>query len=299
MFDYQTMRALSAISRTGSFDKAAQHLGVTASAISQRIKTLEDRLGTVLIKRGNPCVPTAAGRRLVQHADDVALLEHAVARDLGHGPHDDIGATTIRLAVNADSLATWFVTAMAAVDDGLLYDVVVDDQDYSADWLARGEVVAAVSGEPRAIQGCDVQGLGALRYTATASPSFAAQWFPDGVTIDALSRAPCMVFNTKDGLQREWVKRVTGADVVMPTHWLPSTQAFVDGAVAGLGWGVNPEPLMQGHVTAGRLVTLQPQTMLDVPLYWHVSRLAAPALAGLTAAVVQTAARCLRPLHPA
>ena len=289
MLDYQTIRALAAVIRTGSFDKASQQLGVTPSAISQRIKALEDRLGTILVVRGQPCVPTAAGQRLVQHAEDVALLEHAVARDLGQASQSDAKPATIRVAVNADSLATWFVAAMAAHRGDLLFDVVIDDQDHSADWLARGEVVAAVSGTSKPIQGCDCRPLGALRYMPTASPDFVARWFADGLTAASFRRAPSMTFDGKDQLQSDWVRKVTGETISMPTHWLPSTQAFVDAAVVGIGWGMNPAHLVKNALALGCLISLQPDQYHDVPLYWHTSRLTAKAIAPLTEAVIAAA----------
>ena len=299
ILDYQSMRALAAVIRSGSFDKAARQLGVTASAISQRIKGLEDRLGTVLVVRGQPCEPTDIGRRLVQHADDVALLEHAVMRDLGQNLGRDTmadrSAITLRVAANADSLATWFVTALAGAQDGVLYDVVIDDQDHSLDWLARGEVVAAISGQSQAIQGCDSRPLGALRYIPTASPAFVDRWFPDGLTVEALTRAPSMTFNGKDRLQHDWVRAQTGQSVVMPTHWLPSTQAFVEAAIAGLGWGMNPQRLVGEAIARGQLVALMRDQPYDVPLYWHTSRLASRAIKPLSDAVERVAASMLIP----
>ncbi|MAJ63260.1 MAG: ArgP/LysG family DNA-binding transcriptional regulator [Alphaproteobacteria bacterium] len=292
MYDYQAIAALAAVVHTGSFDKAAQQLGVTASAISQRIKLLEERMGSVLVVRAQPCYPTPTGKRLVQHAEQVALLEQAVAQDLGQNAGAG-EAVTIRIAVNADSLATWFVEALAGADDGLLYDLVVDDQDHSSELLARGEVSAAISGKPGAVQGCNCVPLGALRYMATASPAFVKRWFADGVTAKALSVAPCMTFNIKDRLQANWAERLTGQRMVLPTHWLPSTHGFVDAALAGLGWGMNPEPLVRAHVAAGRLISLSPSEPHDVPLFWHVSRLAAPALEPLSRKVRAVAARHL------
>ncbi|MBV6631892.1 MAG: LysR family transcriptional regulator ArgP [Alphaproteobacteria bacterium] len=295
MLDYQALSALTAIIRTGSFEKAARQLGVTRSAVSQRIRQLEERMGTVLIKRGQPCTATEAGHRLVQHVGEVELLERAVQGDLGE-PAPLAQATTVRIAVNADSLATWFVAALAEVD-GLLFDLVVDDQDYSADWLAKGEVVAAVSSQAKPVQGCDCRPLGALRYVATASQGFIDKWFADGVTTQALERAPSMVFNVKDRLQDNWAQSAVGAEPVLPSHFLPSTQAFIDAAQAGLGWGMNPEVLVQPLITDGCLAELVPGHPLDVPLYWHCSRLAAPALSDLNKAVREIAHAKLEPLE--
>lgn len=295
MLDYALLDALASVVRTGSFERAARQIGVTPSAISQRVKLLEERVGTVLIIRGQPCRGTEAGLRLARHADEVALLERTLTLELGR---EAIGGRipTIRIAVNADSLATWFIAAMAAVPD-CLFDLVLDDQEHSAEWLRRGEVRAAVSGSDAPVQGCDCRALGALRYLATASPDFVARWFADGVTAQTLSRAPALTFNTKDMLQARWIEAHVGEGIVPPTHWLPSSQAFVDATLAGLGWGLNPEGLVSDAIAAGLLVPLLADAAYDVPLYWHWSRSVATALRPLNAAVGETARAMLRPPH--
>ncbi len=282
MLDYPQLAALTAIHRRGSFDLAATALAVTPSAISQRLKALEDRMGTLLIRRGQPCTATDPGLRLIRHYEDVMLLESSLAADLPQGP----APTTIRLAVNADSLATWVLPALASTEN-MLFDLVIDDQDHSQDWLRRGEVVGAITGHPGPLQGCDTVPLGAFRYRATASPGFVARWLPDGVTSAALSRAPALTFSNKDRLQRDWVAAHlgTGAAFAFPTHRIASTQGFVEAALLGLGWGMNPEPLVAHHIAAGTLVEIAPNTPLDVPLYWQFARLTSQAIAPLTRAI--------------
>lgn len=291
-FDPQHLSALGAILRLGSFEAAAAELSVTPSAISQRIKALEDRVGTSLIQRGSPCTGTSAGLRIAKHAEDVGLLEAQLSRELSLDAAK--GPTRIRIAVNADSLTTWFVAAMANTE-GILFDLVLDDQDHSADWLRRGEVSAAVTAGGKPVPGCDATALGALRYLATASPRFVQTWFADGVNAKTLAKAPCMTFNAKDNLQKAWIDQYLGAQISPPSHFLPSTQAFVDAARAGLGWGMNPASLVRGPIRNGRLVALIPDAPLDVPLTWQVSRIMAPALKPLTRAVKQAAAKGLIP----
>lgn len=292
-FDPQHLAALSAILSRGSFEAAAAVLSVTPSAISQRIKALEDGIGTSLINRGTPCTGTSAGIRLAKHAEDVGLLEAQVSRELSLEAAP--GPARLRIAVNADSLATWFVNAMAAVPD-VLFDLVIDDQDHSADWLRRGEVSAAITASTKPVTGCDMHPLGALRYIATASPAFIQQWFSEGVTAKTLAVAPCLTFNAKDGLQRAWLQENFDARISPPTHFLPSTQAFVDAARHGMGWGMNPVQLVRGPIRNGRLTPLIAKTSLDVPLTWQVSRIMAPALEPLTKAVKQTSIKGLIPV---
>ncbi|MBB5276874.1 LysR family transcriptional regulator (chromosome initiation inhibitor) [Rhizobium rosettiformans] len=299
MFDPAQLSALAAVLRSGSFERAAQMLHVTQSAISQRVRQLEEQVGTPLIIRSQPCRATEAGERLFRHAEELQLLEQGVRRDLGlAGQSENETQTwpTLRLAVNADSLATWFVPAMAAVE-GVLFDLVIDDQDHSAEWLQRGEVRAAISGSPRAVQGCDCRPLGALRYLATASPAYIERWFGDGKVAPAEVRvAPVITFNAKDRLQTRWAEMALGTTVTGPSHWLPSSHAFVDAAIAGLGWGMNPEPLVSHALADGRLCELVPGQPLDVPLYWHVSRSISAALKPLTASVIRAASAVLRPI---
>ncbi|NTT85352.1 LysR family transcriptional regulator ArgP [Tabrizicola fusiformis] len=292
MPDRAQLAALAAIHRRGSFDLAAAQLHVTPSAISQRLKALEEATGTLLITRGAPCTATAAGLRLIRHHDEIALLEQGLAADL---PQLAPGPATLRLAVNADSLATWIIPALARCP-GFLFDLVIDDQDVSQDWLARGEVVGAITAHAKAPPGCETLALGALRYRATAAPDYMERWMPQGATAQAIARAPALTFSDKDRLQDRWVARHIGAPArraSFPSHRLASSQGFVDACLHGLGWGLNPEPLVADHLAAGRLLELAPDTALDVALHWQFTRLAAPALAPLTAALRAEAGRIL------
>lgn len=292
MLDPAQLAALAAVHRRGSFDLAAAELHVTPSAISQRIKALEERIGTLLVRRGQPCLATDTGLRIIRHHDEIALLERTLAEELpGLAP----GPAILRIAVNADSLATWVIPALAATT-GFLFDLVIDDQDVSQDWLRRGEVVAAITSHPGPLQGCDTLPLGALRYRATASPVFVARWLPDGLTPQALGLAPTLTFSDKDQLQTRWAGRhLKPQRQALPTHRMASSQAFVDACLAGLGWGVNPEPLVAPHLASGALVELIPDTPLDIALHWQFTRLAAPALGPVTAAIRAAAEHWLVP----
>ncbi|MDB5687434.1 MAG: transcriptional regulator, ArgP family, partial [Rhizorhabdus sp.] len=232
------------------------------------------------------------GRHFCRHAERVQMLEHELGAVLPAQPALGAQRMTLRIAVNADSLATWFVEAMAGVD-GLLFELVIDDQDHSADWLRRGEVSAAVSGSGKPVQGCGIRPLGALRYIATASPAFVARWFADGIDAEALARAPSLAFDAKDELQARWIAAAIGRPVATPVHRLPSSQAFVDAVAAGIGWGMNPLALIASHLADGRIVALLPDRSLDVPLYWQWSRTVEPALRDVGASVIRAAGQYL------
>jgi LysR family transcriptional regulator (chromosome initiation inhibitor) len=301
MLDYAALSALAAVIREGSFERAALALHVTPSAVSQRIRQLEERVGCALVVRAQPCRATDTGRRLCQHVDRVRLLEQDLHGALPALAPEGVTRVALPIAVNADSLATWFAPALAgyAADAPVLVEVAVDDQDHTATWLASGSVLAAVTGTARAAAGCNSRALGAMRYRAVASPAFMARHFAGGahggVGAGSLAQAPSLVFNSKDDLQARWVRRLCHRHVDLPRHTLPSPQAFVIASLAGMGWGLHPEAMVADHLAAGRLVDLLPDTPLDVPLYWQHARAASALLDGLGRVLLAAAGRALLP----
>ncbi len=297
MLDYPALHAVSAVVQTGSFEKAAGVLSVTPSAVSQRVKQLEERLGVVLIERASPCRATEQGEWLCRHMENVGMLEGELFEHLPAliDPAKPRQRTTLHIATNADSLGTWFLSAASnfAKRSQYLLNIAVDDQDHTAEWLRRGRVIAAVTSLEKPITGCRRISLGALRYHATASPDFMARYFAEGVTREAIKDAPALTFNQKDKLQSQWLRQTFGDDLPYPTHWLPSTQSFVEASLSGMGWGMNPIQLVQGHIETGRLVELVPDTSLAVPIYWQINRYAAGRLEALTREVTTVARRSL------
>ncbi|MES2956645.1 MAG: LysR family transcriptional regulator ArgP [Pseudomonadota bacterium] len=297
MLDYAALAALAAVIREGSFERAASALHVTPSAVSQRIRSLEERVGCSLVVRGQPCQATETGRRLCQHVDRVRLLEQELQGALPALAPEGATRVALPIAVNADSLATWFAPAIAAfaADAPVLVELAVDDQDHTTEWLRSGKVLAAVTGTGRAAAGCNSRPLGAMRYLAAASPAFVARHFGSGVGAGSLAQAPSLVFNTKDDLQARWVRRLCHRDVDLPRHTVPSPHAFVAAAVHGMGWGLQPLALVADRLHDGSLVELLPDSPLDVPLYWHHARAASTLLDGLSREVLAGAARALLP----
>lgn len=292
MLDYASLAAVAAVVQQGSFDRAAKALNVTPSAVSQRVKLLEERLGTVLIKRGQPCTATEAGRLLCRHVERVGMLEHDLRATLPQIASETAAdpRATLRIAVNADTLATWFIAVMAQFtrQERALLDVALDDEQHTVEWLRTGQVLAAVTSHAKPVQGCNSTPLGKTRYLAVASPEFIERYFSAGVDATSLASAPSLLFSTKDRLQSLWMRRLCRRDIQAPAHWLPSTQAFVDAAVAGIGWAMNPASLIREHLKSGALVELVADKPLLVPLYWQHTRLQVPMLDRLTKIVTAT-----------
>lgn len=263
------LAAFAAVLEEGSFEAAAHRLAVTSSAVSQRIKALEDRLGQALVVRQLPCRPTPAGERLLKRVRPMQVLEAEAIADFI--PTEKTERRAIPIAINADSLQTWFLEALAKMHHthGYLFDVRVDDQDHTQEMLRDGTVLAAITGHAKPVQGCNVESLGAMRYQAIASPTFAQAYFADGLNAAALGRAPLIVFDRKDDLQWRFIRRITRARVAPPVHYLPTSTGFVEAAALGLGWCLAPQTLISAAKTNKRIVTLGGGQWLDVPLYWQ------------------------------
>lgn len=281
--DSSQLHTLAAVVREGSFEAAARALNVTPSAVSQRVKALEQAAGQVLVRRAKPCQVTEAGEPLLRLAGQLDLLEREA---LAHGP-TGTSWTRAAIVVNADSLATWFPPALAAlpVHLKLLFDVHQDDQDHTADLLRAGTVMAAVTSQHVPVQGCRVQRLGSMRYLAVASPAMRDAWFPHGATPDALAGAPMVLLNRKDRLQHRFMGTLTRRRLDPPIHYIPSSDAFNRAIQLGLGWGMVPEQLVDPE----RYVRLVPGKHLAVPLFWQHWRLDSVGLTALTEAVRTTA----------
>jgi LysR family transcriptional regulator (chromosome initiation inhibitor) len=294
--DHSQLRALAAVVREGSFERAAAALHVTPSAVSQRIKALEDRVGRLLVQRTVPAAATADGQVLVQMAEQSALLEHDALTRLGVGA-GDVPQATIPVAVNHDSLETWFVDAAIdfATHTPATLDMRPEDQDHTATLLRNGAVLGAVTTLADAVQGCRIHALGSMRYAATCSPAFHQRHFAGGVTAQSLAQAPVLVYNRKDALQARFARRIMGrAAWQPPIWWLPSARAFVQASLAGLGWTMNPMALVQDDIDAGRLVLLRARAFEDTPLYWQHWRVNSATMDALTVSILKAARALVR-----
>lgn len=288
------LAAFSAVLEEGSFEAAARRLSLTQSAISQRIKALEDRLGQVLIVRQSPCHPTPAGEQLLRRVRPMQTLEAEVLADFL--PDADLPHRNVCVAVNDDSLETWFLPALAALHDahGYTFDLRVDDQDHTLDLLRDGSALGAVTADAKALQGCNVYPLGTMRYVAIAAPAFSARYFGAGVSAASLATAPMIVFNRKDRLQARYLRNVTRAVLAPPVHYLPTSTGFVDAAALGLGWCLVPESLAAPALQRQRVVELDPTRWIDVPLYWQHAAIRSTTLQRITTALREAAGRVLR-----
>jgi LysR family transcriptional regulator (chromosome initiation inhibitor) len=289
-FHLDQLKTLASVIDNGSLEAAARAMRVTPSAVSQRIKALEQQVGRVLLQRSQPAKLTDSGLIVMKLARQVQLLEHDTVAALDPA---ETAYTSIPLVINADSLATWLLPALADVPD-VSFDLYLADQDHSTALLREGTVMAAVTSEPEPVQGCTVTRLGSMRYRAMASPGFTARWMPHGPTADALAKAPMLVFDRKDSLQDRYLRARSDRLLAPPRHYIPASAEFVTAAVLGLGWGMLPVAQSDDLLAEGRLVVLDADNVIDVPLYWQQWSLDSPALASIAEAVGRAAAGRLR-----
>jgi LysR family transcriptional regulator, chromosome initiation inhibitor len=287
--DGQQLAAFAAVIEHGSFDAAAARLHVTPSAISQRIKALEQRVGQVLVRREKPSVATPAGVPLLRLAAQSALLESEAIAEMGGGSAE---RSKIALAVNADSMSTWFTEVFGRLPD-VLFDVRIEDQDHSARLLREGAVMGAVTTERIPVPGCRAHPLGVMRYVPVANADHVERYLGDGFTAAAVAVAPSLAWNRDDALQDLLVRKAFRREIPRPVHYVPTAEGFSAAVRAGLGWGMFPESLAAPHLADGSFVRIT-DAHLDVPLYWQCWKLDSPMVETVTETVQSTAAGVLR-----
>ena len=298
-FDPAALECLAAIVEEGGFERAAQRLNVTQSAVSQRLRALEAQVGSVLIVRSRPLRPTSAGQLLLKHTKQMRLLRADLERDLQELAPSAPGGTRederISIAINADSIATW---AMGALHDlvrqRLPLEIIVDDQDFTQEWLRSGQVLGCVTTLKQALRGCKMVPLGAMPYVAVASAAFAQQYLPQGLTSHNFREVSFLSFNRKDDMASEFVARAFGLKRVALNHlFVPSAEGQMRAVAAGWAVGVVPELLARGALADGSMVDLAPGRALSIELYWHCWNLESELLDALTAALTGAAAQAL------
>jgi LysR family transcriptional regulator (chromosome initiation inhibitor) len=270
MFDYKLIEALAMVAREGGFDKAARALYLTQSAVSQRVKLLEELTGQVLIARTTPPQATSAGRKLLKHYLQVKRLEDDLMGEIGNPASK--GFASIAVGINADSLAIWLLDAIQSFlfEERVLLDIRVDDQEQTHRLLKDGEVMGCISTQEQPMQGCRIEYMGRMNYRMMAAPGFAARCFPNGLTIEEVRRAPALIFDRKDDLHHKLLHQaLEEVPASIPTHYVPSVEKYAEFIALGLAYGMLPDQQSTSLVRTGQIVDLSPDCHVPVKLYWH------------------------------
>lgn len=294
MINYQQLEALHAVISEAGFEKAAAKLFITQSAISRRIQQLELLLGEPVLVRSQPPKATAAGQRLLNHLQQVMQLEVALGINALNAHYTDDVPLTVRLATNADSLATWLPEALAvpetAIDGRLRFELVVEDQSVILKRMKAGEVMVCISASAEPVNGGLVSPLGALRYQAMASPDFIKRY--GAYTGAELAKVPCMVSDEHDKLQHQFLRDIAQCEPEF-MHFCPQPEGFKHAVVAGLGYGLLPLIQLGDSIAKGELALFKPGYVLDTPLYWHYWQTESPQLKALRQHALKVAAKYL------
>ncbi|MGI2059352.1 LysR family transcriptional regulator ArgP [Shewanella baltica] len=284
MLEYANLKALAVVVSEGGFDRAAKVLHITQSAVSQRIRQLEEKVGQSLLIRSNPVVATPTGKRLLRHYSQVQLLESELRAEMD--ADDPNHPTTVRIAVNADSLATWFLPALAGMFSrhAWLLELIVDDESYTHHLLKNGEAVGCVTTTEVPMAGCSSEFLGTMEYLCVATPEFAARYFGEpretqslsgtrpfnGISQAQLAKAPAVVFSTKDKLHEKFLAQYFN---MTPGQWwqhtIPSSESFLEAINLSLGYGLVGHLQAKPLIDRGILIELTPERRMRVPLFWQ------------------------------
>lgn len=325
------LRTFAAVIDEGSLEAAAKLLHISPSAVSQRLRSMEERSGAVLLHRTRPVAVTEAGSAVLRAARQIARVVDDVAAELDRRT---VRGSLVRLVINADSLATWFVPALAraATETGARFEVLRADETVSTEKLRSGEAMAALTATPEAVPGCVSTLIGVDHYYAVASPEFYRTHFAEGVTASTLATAPMIEFDRHDMFQQRFLREFTASQrahtqtrhidpaasgpshaaaeakaapatatataagqpaIAPPRHFIPSSAEFVAAITLGMGWGMVPRLQCADALSAGSLVELAPDTPLTLPLYWQRWNLRSPVLDDLTKIVVDAAQHAL------
>lgn len=295
--DFSLLECLEAVVTEGSFEKAANALSITQSAVSQRIRALESQVGQPLLFRTRPVKPTPAAQPLLRFARQTRILAMEVWPEVG----DTLKRGQLRIAVNADSLGSWVLPALQPwmqQHPDVMLEFVVDDQTQTQARLRNGEVIGSISSDRAAAKGFSVRPLGGMGYACVASPDFIRRYFPDGLSISAAMKAPALVFNRRDDLQADHLSRcLDWPEPRFPHHFVPAYEAYLDAAILGYGYGMSPLVQCTPALKDGRLVDVTPHMPLTVPLYWHTWQLQSELIEGIGKALEAGALAVLDPIR--
>ena len=268
MYDYKLLEAFACVVETGGFEKAADKLCITQSAVSQRIKQLEEQSMAVLLVRSNPPSPTEAGKAFIAHYNKVKLLESDVEAEL----HAAEGPVSICVGLNADTLATWFFDAVAdtVMKNRIFLNLRVDDQEETHRLLKNGEAAGCVSTRSTPMQGCSVTPLMTTTYRMFVSPEKKREFFPHGFTLDSIKEVPLIVYNSKDTLHLQLFEKVFGTrDIEYHAHYVPSVEKYLEAVTRGMGIGMMPHHQCDEPVNLGLIADAAYPYKVETRLFWH------------------------------
>ena len=266
MFEYRQLEALGAVIENGGFDRAADALGLTQSAVTHRVKQLETGLGKPLLVRSNPPVLTEAGLPLYRHFRKIRLLEEDLAAELEGGA----SGTQLSIGVNASTLGSWFLPVLRSIMKLTLVDLHIGEAKVVHNQLQRGNLAGCISIRSKSTRGCYVDYLGKLVLRCVSTKDFRQRYFPRGIREAEMKAAPLALFHPESQMMRMYQKNVLGiAPFDVPSHIIPHQHGYLQMISDGVAYGFIPEPLFHKYQAARGLIDLSPVAPIVIPQYWH------------------------------
>ncbi|MDK9764431.1 LysR family transcriptional regulator ArgP [Vibrio sp. D420a] len=288
--DYKWLEALDSVVNQRSFERAAEHLYISQSAVSQRIKQLEKWLAQPVLIRETPARPTPAGKKLLGLYRRVRLLEHELVPELMN--EESSQALSVSIATNADSLATWLLPALSDVmkTRQVELNMAIHGEARTIAKLKNGEVAGAISLESQAIPGCRADYLGRMDYVCVANPEFYQRYFSEGVNYATLMRAPAVSYDQYDDLHKKFLHDHFNVprDAVI-NHTVGSSEAFVRIAMSGVAYCLIPRLQIVEELESGSLIDITPGFLLSYRIYWHHWQLESGVLKEISQAILNYA----------
>ena len=286
MYDYKLLEAFTAVVEKGGFEKAAETLFITQSAVSQRVRLLEESLGQILLVRSNPPKPTEAGKGLMAHFNKVRLLES----ELKQTASQDKGYTPLSIGLNADTLATWFMDAVEETvrKHRILLDLRVDDQEATHQMLRDGTAAGCISTRSKPFQSCTCRRIGTMTYRMLCSSAAYDRFFPAGLSEEALKDVPVIIFNSKDTLHLQMFEKAFGhVPADYPKMFIPAVDQYLDAVMRGLGVGMMPDNQCVHLIKNGKLTDAFAPHKIHTTLYWHRWSISSATLDAISAALIK------------
>jgi DNA-binding transcriptional LysR family regulator len=263
---FAELNAFMAVAERTNFARAADHLGISASTISQTIRALEERLGMRLLNRTTRSVSlTDAGEKLLQRIRPAIAELGAAVEDLNE--FRDTPTGTLRLNVSSVAAHVVLAPVMKAflvAYPGIALDITVDDNDGD---IVSGRFDAGIRVGRRVARDMQmVRVTKPSRAIAVASPEYLRSR-PAPRTPQELAAHDCIGFRRDQRcIPWEFAKGKNKYEM-SPTGSLTvnSADLLIRAALDGIGIAYMIESYVASHIAAGRLVAL----LIDWSLIHH------------------------------
>lgn len=256
----ESLELLQTIVDAGSLAAAARRLGLVPSALTYRLRRIEDALDVLLFDRSSrQAKPTEAGAELLRQGRDLLLAVDAVANRVkrvatGWEPSftialDGLISRTTLFELTEQFFALNPPTRLRIRDEVLsgTFDALVS---------GRADLAIGVSLETASHAGIRVQALGSVAFVLAVAPHHALAAEAQPITDEALARHRVVaVADSAQGGGSLSVGILGGQDVFT----VATMQAKLEAQLRGLGIGYLPEPLARPYIESGRLVALRAQ----------------------------------------